>query len=278
MSRRTGVALGRLRRPVSGCRDGLGPGSSALWLESPSFGPGYRPQLNPYLNLAPNLVTGTGTATFNPGLNYFLRTIPELDQPRQQSSLRVLHPRSGTAGTGPDSARDCGRGPLHADGRHRPFDRVPVHRRILPHKRRTGDRPHDLSTTARRQVAAQALPGPSELHIQSTDEDRRMADASESDSEDTREREAPTPTPRHATTAPIVPRRRGRPSRRWSNSWASARVRPLPIPISAGSDGARGFGRRNRGLRGPGRTGPAAAWASSSRRGNGGPTGSSPSR
>ena len=80
MSRRTGVALAACAALFLVAGTVSAQVVPPYGLNAPSFGPGYRPQLSPYLNLAPNVVNGTGTVTNNPGLNYFLRTIPELDR------------------------------------------------------------------------------------------------------------------------------------------------------------------------------------------------------
>ena len=76
MSRRTGVILAACAALFLIAGTASAQVVPPYGNNAPRFGPGYRPQLNPYLNLSPNLING-GT---DPGLNYFLRTIPELDR------------------------------------------------------------------------------------------------------------------------------------------------------------------------------------------------------
>ena len=81
MSRRTGVSLAVCAALLLMAGTASAQVVPPYGIDTPRFGPGYRPQLNPYLNLAPNLINGTSiNGTINPGLNYFLRTIPELDR------------------------------------------------------------------------------------------------------------------------------------------------------------------------------------------------------
>ena len=98
MSNRLGIValvlLGVAVSPVS-AQQGRNP---------PNYGPGYRPLLSPYLNLANT--TGANGQLLNPAINYYLGTVTEFDRRRNDAVFRgainELDRRYMSAGTTPE--------------------------------------------------------------------------------------------------------------------------------------------------------------------------------